>query len=170
MRLAKRAKRLNDRLCYRHIGTFRSPLCSVPTQRRLKKGLLHCRLRNRTETAANCTSSSCRNAGAGPKALVRACRRQTVSRLGCTSCRRATSMTLAPGSRLSSTTRRFSAVVHRRRRSGPDRTAALLTFAHLLANQSANYCGQGCRPEGGLHRRITQQAATRDTMCWRAMA
>jgi len=41
-----------------------------------------------TETAANCTSSACRNVGAGPKAPVRACRRQTVSRLGCTSCRR----------------------------------------------------------------------------------
>jgi hypothetical protein len=31
----------------------------------------------------------------------------------------------------------------------------LLTFAHLLANQSANYRRQGCRPEGGPHRRIT---------------
>lgn len=105
-----------------------------------------------TETAANCNSSSCRNAGAGPKTPVRACRRQTVSKFGCT---RATSMTLAPCARLSSTTRRFSAIVHRRRRSGPDRTVTLLTFAHLLANQSANYRSHACRPEGGPHRRIT---------------
>ena len=66
-------------------------------------------------------------------------RRQTVRRLGCTSCRRATSTTLAEGAWLSSTIRSFSTVVHRRRRSGPDRTETLLTFAHLLANQSANY-------------------------------
>lgn len=64
-------------------------------------------------------------------------------------------MTLAPGARLSSTIRRFSAVVQRRRRSGPDKTATLLTFAHLLANQSAKHRSQGCRPEGGPHRRIT---------------
>nr|WP_271612292.1 ABC transporter ATP-binding protein [Bradyrhizobium sp. CCBAU 21362] len=49
-----------------------------------------------TETAANCNSSSCRNAGTGPKTPVRACRRQTVGKLGCTSCRRAISTTLAP--------------------------------------------------------------------------
>jgi hypothetical protein len=105
-----------------------------------------------TETAANRTWSSCRNAGAAPKVRVRACRRQTVSKLGCTSFRRATSVTLAPGARLSSTIRRFSAAVHRRRRSGPDRIATLLTFAHLLANQSANHRSQACRPEGGPHR------------------
>jgi hypothetical protein len=64
-------------------------------------------------------------------------------------------MTLAEGAWLSSTIRSFSTVVHRRRRSGPDRTETLLTFAHLLANQSANYCRQGCRPEGGPHRRVT---------------
>src|SRR5258708_3440957 len=108
-----------------------------------------------TETAANCTSSSCRSAAAGPMAPVRACRRQTVRRLGCTSCRRATSMTLTEGAWLSSTIRSFSTVVHRRRRSGPDRTETLLTFAHLLANQSANYRRQGCRPKGGPHRRVT---------------
>src|SRR5882724_6725568 len=85
-----------------------------------------------TETAANCTSSSCRNAAAGPMAPVRACRRQTVRRLGCTSCRRATSTTLAEAAWLSSTIRSFSTVVHRRRRSGPDRTETLLSFAHLL--------------------------------------
>jgi hypothetical protein len=96
-----------------------------------------------------------RNVGAALKAPVRACRRQTVSKLGCTSCRRAISMTLAPGVMLSSTIRRFSVVVRRRRRSGPDRTATLLTFAHLLANQSANYRSHVCRPEGGPHRRIT---------------
>jgi len=33
-----------------------------------------------------------------------------------------------------STIRSFSAVVHRRRRSGPDRTVTVVTFAHLLAN------------------------------------
>jgi hypothetical protein len=33
----------------------------------------------------------------------------------------------------------------------------LSTFAHLLANQSANYRSQGCRPEGGPHRRITAE-------------
>jgi hypothetical protein len=64
-------------------------------------------------------------------------------------------MTLAEGAWLSSTIRSFSTVVHRRRRSGPDRTETLLTFAHLLANQSANYRRQGCRPEGGPHRRVT---------------
>ena len=68
-------------------------------------------------------------------------------------------MTLAPGARLSSTIRRFSAVVHRRRRSGPDRTATLLTFAHLLANQSANDRSQDRHPEGGLHRRVTFRRA-----------
>ena len=31
----------------------------------------------------------------------------------------------------------------------------LQTFAHLLANQSANYRTQGCRPEGGPNRRVT---------------
>src|ERR1700686_4504675 len=108
-----------------------------------------------TETAANCTSSSCRNAAAGPMAPVRACRRQTVRRLGCTSCRRATSMTLAEGAWLSSTIRSFSTVVHRRRRSGPDKTKTLITFAHLLANQSANYRRQGWHPEGGPPRRVT---------------
>jgi hypothetical protein len=33
----------------------------------------------------------------------------------------------------------------------------LLTFAHLLANQSANYRRQSCRPEGGLNRRVTTE-------------
>ena len=42
--------------------------------------------------------------------------------------------TLAAGAKLSSTIRSFSAVVHRRRRSGPDRTVTIVTFAHLLAN------------------------------------
>jgi hypothetical protein len=64
-------------------------------------------------------------------------------------------MTLAEGAWLSSTIRSFSTVVHRRRRSGPDRTETLLTFAHLLANQSANYRRQGWHPEGGPHRRVT---------------
>src|SRR6266700_1293127 len=68
-------------------------------------------------------------------------------------------MTLAPGARLSSTIRSFSAVVHRRRRSGPDRTATLLTFAHLLANQSENYRSQDRCPEGGPHRRVTEHAS-----------
>src|ERR1700730_63160 len=116
-----------------------------------------------TETAANCTSSSCRNAAAGPMAPVRACRRHTVRRVGCTPGRRATSMARAEAAWLSSTIRSFSTVVHRRRRSGPDRTETLLTFAHLLANQSANYRWQDCRPEGGLRRRITTFAP------WRAM-
>jgi hypothetical protein len=66
-------------------------------------------------------------------------------------------MTLAEGAWLSSTIRSFSTVVHRRRRSGPDRTETLLTFAHLLANQSANYRRQGCRPEGGPHRKVTSR-------------
>jgi hypothetical protein len=66
-------------------------------------------------------------------------------------------MTLAEGAWLSSTIRSFSTVVHRRRRSGPDKTETLLTFAHLLANQSANYRRQGWRPEGGPHRRVTHQ-------------
>src|SRR6267378_6284737 len=92
-----------------------------------------------TETAANCTLLSCRGALTAPNEPVRACRRQTVSKLGCTSCRRATSTTLAEGAWLSSTIRCFSIVDHRRHRSGPDRTETLLTFAHLLANQSANY-------------------------------
>jgi hypothetical protein len=35
----------------------------------------------------------------------------------------------------------------------------LLTFAHLLANQSANYRRQSCRPEGGPHRRVTTRRA-----------
>src|ERR1700730_14341407 len=107
------------------------------------------------ETAANCTAPSCCAARPALNEPVRACRRQTVRRLGCTSCRRATSMTLAEGAWLSSTIRSFSTVVHRRRRSGPDRTETLLTFAHSLANQSANYRWQDCRPEGGLRRRIT---------------
>src|SRR5260370_35545548 len=67
-------------------------------------------------------------------------------------------MTLASGAWLSPTIRSFSTVVHRRRRSGPERTETLLTFAHLLANQSANYRRQGCRPEGGPHRRVTLPA------------
>jgi hypothetical protein len=37
----------------------------------------------------------------------------------------------------------------------------LLTFAHLLANQSANYRRQGRRPEGGPHRRVTLQPSHR---------
>jgi hypothetical protein len=77
--------------------------------------------------------------------------------LGCTSCRRATSITLAEGAWLASTIRSFSTVVHRRRRSGPDKTETLLTFAHLLANQSANYRRHDCHLEGGIHRRVTQQ-------------
>jgi hypothetical protein len=109
-----------------------------------------------TDTAANCTSLSCRGALTAPNEPARACRRQTVSKLGCTSCRRATSTTLAEGAWLSSTIRSFSIVDHRRRRSGPDRIETLLTFAHLLANQSANYRGQGCRPEGGPRRRVTK--------------
>src|SRR5260370_4416276 len=64
-------------------------------------------------------------------------------------------MTLASGAWLSPTIRSFSTVVHRRRRSGTDKTETLLTFAHLLANQSANYRRQGCRPEGGPRRRVT---------------
>jgi hypothetical protein len=108
-----------------------------------------------TETAANSTSLCCRGALTAPNEPVRACRRQTVSKLGCTSCRRATSTTLAKSAWLSSTIRSFSTVDHRRRRSGPDRTETLLTFAHLLANQSANYRRQSCRPEGGPHRRVT---------------
>jgi hypothetical protein len=115
-----------------------------------------------TETAANCTSLSCRGALTAPNEPVRACRRQTVGKLGCTSCRRATSTTLAEGAWLSSTIRSFSIVDHRRRRSGPDRTETLLTFAHLLANQSANYRRQSCRPEGGPHRRVTHSIARRE--------
>src|SRR6267142_562288 len=38
-----------------------------------------------TETAANCTSLSCRGALTAPNTPARACRRQTVSKLGCTS-------------------------------------------------------------------------------------
>src|SRR6202011_2649735 len=108
------------------------------------------------ETAANCTAPSCCAARPALNEPVRACRRQTVRRLGCTSCRRATSMTLAEAAWLSSTIRSFSTVVHRRRRSGPDRTETLLTFAHLLANQSANYRRQGWHPEGGPNRRVTE--------------
>ena len=92
-----------------------------------------------TDTAANCTSLSCRSALTAPNEPVRACRRQAVSRLGCRSFRRATSTTLAEAAWLSSTTRSFSIVDHRRCRSGPDRTETLPTFAHLIANQSANY-------------------------------
>jgi hypothetical protein len=73
-------------------------------------------------------SSSCRGSGPGPKAPERACRRQTVSKL----CRRATSTTLAAGAKLSSMIRSFSAVVHHRRRSGPDRTVTVVTFALCL--------------------------------------
>src|ERR1700690_2303318 len=109
-----------------------------------------------TETAANCTSFSCRGALTAPNEPARACRRQTVSKLGCTSCRRATSTTLAEGAWLSSTIRSFSIVDHRRRRSGPGRIETLLTFAHLLADQSANYRSQGSRPEGAPHRRVTK--------------
>ena len=109
-----------------------------------------------TETAANCTLLSCRGVLTAPNEPVRACRRQTVSKLGCTLCRRATSTTLAEGTWLSSTIRCFSIVDHRRRRSGPDRTETLLTFAHLLANQSANYRSQGSRPEGGPDRTVTR--------------
>ena len=112
-----------------------------------------------TETAANSTSLCCRGALTAPNEPVRACRRQTVSKLGCTSCRRATSTTLAEGAWLSSTIRSFSTVDHRRRRSRPDRTETLLTFAHLLASQSANYRRQSCRPEGGPHRRVTIQCS-----------
>jgi hypothetical protein len=49
----------------------------------------------------------------------------------------------------------FSVVDHRRRRSGPDRTETLFTFAHLLICLSANYRRQSYRPEDGPHRRIT---------------
>jgi hypothetical protein len=61
----------------------------------------------------------------------------------------------AEGAWLSSTIRSFSTVDHRRRRSGHDRTETLLTFAHLLANQSASYRRQGSRPEGGPRRTVT---------------
>jgi hypothetical protein len=55
-------------------------------------------------------------------------------------------MTLAEGAWLSSTIRSFSTVVHRRRRSGPDRTETLLTFAHLLAKLSQATLSPGSRP------------------------
>jgi hypothetical protein len=107
-----------------------------------------------TETAANCTSLSCRGATA-PNEPARACRRQTVSKLGCTSCRRATSTTLAEGLWLSSTTRSFSIVDHRRRRSGPDSIETLLTFAHLLAINQQTIAGKAAARKavlaGGLH-------------------
>src|SRR5258707_15773005 len=74
-------------------------------------------------------------------------------------------MRLAEGGWLSSTIRSFSTVVHRRGRSGPDKTETLLTFAHLLANQSANYRRQGCRPEGGPHRRVTTGRTQKDQYC-----
>ena len=53
----------------------------------------------------------------------RACRRQANSRLGETSLRRATSATVAPGSRLSARIRIFSSRDHRRRRSIPSKTS-----------------------------------------------
>jgi hypothetical protein len=40
-----------------------------------------------------------------------------------------------PGARLSSTIRSFSADVHRRRRSGPERTVTVMSLAHQFANQ-----------------------------------
>ena len=58
-----------------------------------------------------------------------------------------------PKARLSSAIRRFSAVVHRRRRSEPDRTV-VATFAHLFANQLANHPTQGHR----LGRRVSPDA------------
>jgi hypothetical protein len=56
--------------------------------------------------------------------------RHECSRLGWTSYRRATSATFASGASVSSTRRSFSAVVHRRRRSGPESTVAVICFAH----------------------------------------
>ena len=109
-----------------------------------------------TETAANCTSLLCCGALTAPNDPVRARRRQTVSKLRCTSCRRATSTTLAEAVWLSSTIRSFSTVDHLRRRSGPDKIETLLTFAHLLANQSANYRRQSCCPEGGPYRTLPE--------------
>ena len=60
------------------------------------------------------------------------------------------------GFRLSSMIQDFSVVDHGRRRSGPDRTETLLTFAHLPANQSANYRRQSYRREGGPQRMVTE--------------
>jgi hypothetical protein len=82
-----------------------------------------------TETAAKWISSSCRGAGPGPKAPERACRRQAESKLGWTLCQRANLDNTGRGRQTS-----FSAVVHRRRRFGPDRTVTVITFAQLLAN------------------------------------
>jgi hypothetical protein len=53
-------------------------------------------------------------------------RRQECRRFGWTSYRRATSAIFAPGANVSSTNRSFSAVVHRRRRSGPERTVTVI--------------------------------------------
>ena len=77
--------------------------------------------------------------------------RAKCEQLGCTSCRVPPSTTLAEG--LSSTIRRFSAVVYRRRCSEPDRTV-VATFAHLFANQLANHPTQGHR----LGRRVSPDA------------
>src|SRR6516225_2520933 len=70
--------------------------------------------------------------GAGPapappvKTPRRACPRHECSRLGWISYRRATSATFASGASVSSTRRSFSALVQRRRRSGPERTVAVI--------------------------------------------
>ena len=51
--------------------------------------------------------------------VVRASLRQVKRRLCATPCRRATSLTTAPGISVSSTIRAFSSLLHRRRRSIP---------------------------------------------------
>jgi hypothetical protein len=58
-------------------------------------------------------------------APVRACFRHTCSKFGWTSCRRATSVTPAPGARVSTTIRAFSTELQRRRRSGPGKTVTV---------------------------------------------
>ena len=66
-----------------------------------------------------------------PGASTRACLLQVKSKLCETPCRRATSETTAPGTRVSSTMRAFASALHRRRRSTP-RTLPCITLTLRL--------------------------------------
>src|SRR5260370_26946133 len=73
------------------------------------------------------------------------------------SCRRATSATLASSARLSSTIRAFSAEVHRRRRSGPESTVAVVMSAPLICKLTGTQAharissGRWCQPDAYFH-------------------
>jgi hypothetical protein len=58
-------------------------------------------------------------------------------------------------------------LVRRLRRSGPDRTVTVVTFAHLLANNEQTISRSDVIWEGGPHRRVTMQQRFLAIQLWR---